>query len=262
MNNENEGHALYYNDDLITNLQLRWGEGFLSPGGEEEIARMMRDIDLSNQVGLDLGCGIGGYDAVLVKNHGAGKVIGIDIDAASIAMAKTMAKRDGLESRLEFIKVESGPLPFEDEAFDFVFSKDAIVDLPEKSPVFTELYRVTKPGGAIVVSDWFRSDEPYTEEMKKWATTGDETYEMDSLASASNYISDAGFVDVERDDRNDWFKGFARDEYERLKGPLFAVYIEKFGEDQAKSSVENARIRWLLAEQGQLRPGHLRAWKP
>jgi phosphoethanolamine N-methyltransferase len=173
-----------------------------------------------------------------------------------------LANQNGAGDKLEFLQVEPGPLPFEDETFDFVFSKDAIVDLPEKPPVFRELFRVTKSGGWVVGSDWFRSDEPYTEEMRKWATTGDETYEMDSLTGAAAYVSEAGFVDIDLDDRNDWFREFARDEYERLKGPLFPVYVGKFGEEQAKTSVENARVRWLLAEQGQLRPGHIRGRKP
>ncbi len=55
MATENEGHALYYTDDLITNLQLRWGEGFMSPSGEKELARMMHGIDVANLFGLDFG---------------------------------------------------------------------------------------------------------------------------------------------------------------------------------------------------------------
>lgn len=262
MSDENEGHALYYNDDLVTNLQLRWGDGFLSPGGEAEIARMLRGIDLTGKTGLDFGCGIGGYDFVLANNHGVGKVVGIDIDGAKISAAKAVSSKRGLDGKIEFIKTEPGPLTFEDGSFDFVFSKDSIVESPEKISIFAELYRVTKRDGLIVVSDWFRGEAPYTEEMRKWATTGDETYRMDSLGSAAAYVSQAGFVDVEQDDRNDWFREFSKDEYERLKGPLFPVYVEKFGKEQAETSVENARIRWVLAEQGQLRPGHIRARKP
>ena len=262
MTGETDGHALYYNDDLVTNLQLRWGAGFLSPGGEEEIARMLRGIDLSDQRGLDFGCGVGGYDFLLIDNHGAGKVVGIDIDGAKIATAKAVAAERGLDGRIEFREVEQGPLSFEDEVFDFVFSKDSIVELPEKISIFAELFRVTKRGGWIILSYWFRSQFPYTDEMRKWATTGDETYEMESLSGAAACVSQAGYVDIELDDRNDWFQGFAKDEYERLKGPLFPVYVEKFGKEQAETSVENAQIRWVLAEQGQLRPGHIRARKP
>lgn len=255
-------HALYYTSDLVANLQLRWGTGFLSPGGEQELARMVGGIDLTGKAVLDFGCGVGGYDALLVKNHAAAKVIGIDIDAAKLSAAKALAEREGLAGRLEFVQVEPGPLGFPDNSFDVAFSKDSIIELPAKEEIFRQLQRVIKPGGTLVVSDWFRSDEPYTEEMREWAMTGDETYEMDSITSARDCILRAGFTDAEIDDRNEWFKSYSRDEYERLKGPLFQVYVEKFGMQQAVKSVENARIRNLLAEQGQLRPGHIRARKP
>jgi phosphoethanolamine N-methyltransferase len=259
---EDRQHALYYSDRLIENLQLRWGEGFMSPGGAEELARMLRGMEIAGRSGIDLGCGIGGYDVLLVADHGAGHVVGVDIDGASLASARERANARRLSDRLEFRHVAPGPLPFDGGTFDFAFSKDSIVDLPDKPAAFAELYRVVKPGGAIVVSDWFRSEEPYTEEMRAWATTGEETYEMDTLASAGALVAQAGFEAVELDDRNDWFRALAREEYERLAGPLFPVYVERFGEAQANTSVENARVRLLLADQGQLRPGHVRARKP
>lgn len=262
MTHETPQHALYYTDALIENLQLRWGEGFLSPGGAEELGRMLTGFDLRGLRILDLGCGLGGYDRLMVERHGAGHVTGVDIDAASLAMADGMRRSRGLQDRLSFRQVAPGPLPFGDGAFDLIFSKDSIVDLPEKAPVYDELFRLCQPGGAIVVSDWFRSEAPMTPEMRAWATTGDETYEMDTLASAAADLERAGFRQIETDDRNGWFRDYARDEYNRLRGPLYDTYAERFGADQAQSSVENARIRALLAEQGQLRPGHIRGRKP
>ncbi|MEI4233775.1 methyltransferase domain-containing protein [Roseovarius sp. D22-M7] len=255
-------HALYYTDALLENLQLRWGEGFLSPGGAPELRRMLSGLDVAGRSVLDLGCGIGGYDVLLVEDHGAAHVTGVDIDAASLAQARRTAQERGLQDRLSFREVAPGPLPFPDGGFDMVFSKDAIVDLPDKGAAFAELYRVAAPGAPIAISDWFRSEAPYTPEMRDWATEGDETYEMDTLASAAEHLRAAGFTDLDLDDRNDWFRDYARDEYERLKGPLFDTYVARFGAEQAQKSVENARIRALLAEQGQLRPGHIRARKP
>ena len=259
MTDDGDGHALYYTDDLVVNLQLRWGDGFLSPGGAEELARMLRGIDLSGMRGLDFGCGIGGYDMALVAEHGAAHVTGIDIDAAKLADARARAARAGLTAQLDYVEVAPGPLAQKDGAFDFAFSKDSIIELPEKAEIFGELYRVLRPGGLLIVSDWFCADAPYTPEMRDWATTGDETYQMDTLTSAAAMIAAAGFADIETDDRNDWFRAYSRDEYERLKGPLFETYVARFGAAQAHRSVENARIRNLLAEQGQLRPGHIRA---
>ena len=121
------------------------------------------------------------------------------------------------------------PLPFRDRTFDTVFTKDSIVDLPEKAPVFDEMFRVARPGAWIFLSDWFRSEAPFTEEMRAWATEGGETYEMDTLESAAAALSAAGFTQIETDDRNGWFRDFARDEYKRLKGPLFDTYVARFG---------------------------------
>jgi SAM-dependent methyltransferase len=261
MTDESEKHELYYTSDLVTNLQLRWGEGFLSPGGESELARMLQGHDLYGKSVIDFGCGVGGYDVLLVKNHEAARVVGVDIDAAKLNAARALADAENLGDRLEFVQTQPGPLPFENNSFDVAFSKDSIIELPEKNEIFRELFRVVRPGGLLVISDWFRSNAPYTEEMREWATTGDETYEMDSISSARDCILEAGFIDAELDDRNDWFRVYSRDEYERLKGSLYQTYVEKFGEEQARTSVENARIRALLADQGQLRPGHIRARK-
>lgn len=261
MNASTTDHALYYSDDLMANLQLRFGEGMLSPGGAKELAELVGPIDVTGQLGLDLGCGIGGYDSLLVAEHGAAHITGIDINAAAVNIARQRANDAGLSDRLTFKVVEAGPLPFPGAEFDFCFSKDSIVDIPDKSHVLAELYRVLRPGGHLLISDWFRSNAPYTAEMKAWATTGDETYEMASLASTAKALSAAGFIKIEAEDRSDWFVEFCRDELDRLSGPLRSVYEEKFGKESALRSIENSRVRLVLAEQRQLLTGHIRARK-
>jgi phosphoethanolamine N-methyltransferase len=255
-------HALYYTDTLVEKLQLRWGDGFLSPGGEDELVRMLGDVSVRGCLILDLGCGVGGYDTLLVEAHGAEKVVGVDIDSASVDLARRRVLSAGLGDRLEFRHVSPGPLPFGDASFDIVFSKDTIVDLPDKQSAIDELFRVLIPGGTIVLSDWFRAEGPMTPEMRAWTSEGDETYEMATLAETGEELARSGFTDLVTEDRNAWFKDYARQEYERLKGPLFETFVERFGREDAKRSVENARVRALLAEQGQLRPGHVRAVKP
>jgi hypothetical protein len=42
MDEDRPAHALYYDDDLVANLQLRWGAGFMSPGGRAELTHMIR----------------------------------------------------------------------------------------------------------------------------------------------------------------------------------------------------------------------------
>jgi SAM-dependent methyltransferase len=257
-------HALYYSDQLVENLQLRWGNGFMSPGGAAELARMLRDIDVWGREGLDFGCGVGGYDRLLVREHGASVVCGVDLGAAVIAEALASAQAQGLADRLRYLVVESGALPFEDASFGFVFSKDAIVEVPDrdKPEVLRELYRVTEPGGWAILGDWFRGPDEYTREMREWATSGGEVYEMVTIAEAAEWLRKAGYTDVSFEDRNVWYRTFARDEYERLGGALRSEYVDRFGEAYAAKALENARVRALLADQGQLRPGHVRGRRP
>jgi SAM-dependent methyltransferase len=95
MDEDRPAHALYYDDDLVANLQLRWGAGFMSPGGRAELAHMIRGVDLSGREGLDFGCGVGGYDRLLVTEHGAAAVYGIDLGAAVVAEAQDRAEAEG-----------------------------------------------------------------------------------------------------------------------------------------------------------------------
>ena len=52
-----------------------------------------------------------------------------------------------------------------------------------------------------------------------------------------------------------------RDEHERLKGPSTPPTSKGSAKSPTATAVENARIRSLLADQGQLRPGHVRGWR-
>ena len=63
-----------YTGNLISMLEVVWGEGWLSPGGPEEVARVLDGIDLKGKSVLDIGCGVGGVDFLLVEDHGAGFV--------------------------------------------------------------------------------------------------------------------------------------------------------------------------------------------
>ena len=56
--------------------------------------------------------------------------------------------------RIEIRLVEPGPLPFDDGSLDVVFSKDSIVHIADKEWLCGEAFRVLRPGGWFVASDW------------------------------------------------------------------------------------------------------------
>ncbi len=124
-------------------LQFMWNEGFLSPGGPEEVAAMSGGIDLKGKHGS----GLGGIDILLATAHGAAYVIGVDVEAQLVEAASCLIASKGLSERIAFKLAEPGRLPFADASFDVVFSKDAMVHIDDKVALYAEVLRVLKPGG-------------------------------------------------------------------------------------------------------------------
>jgi hypothetical protein len=52
--------VVLYDDAMIEFFEALSGKGFLSPGGPEELARILDGLDLAGRVVLDIGCGSGG----------------------------------------------------------------------------------------------------------------------------------------------------------------------------------------------------------
>jgi len=249
-----------YDEAMQALLQLVWGDGFLSPGGPAEIARLLEGSDINGCTVLDIGSGLGVVDLLLVEQHGAGHVVGIDIEPDLIARAKTRIERAGLADRIDAVCVEPGPLPFPDEQFDVVFSKDAIVQIPGKAALFSEIRRVLKPGGRFIASDWLRGGEgDYSPEMLEFFRLEGITYNMASPAETEAALAAAGFVEIEVKDRNDWYRDLARHELARMEGPLRATIVEHIGAAKAAHFLANWRQLVKVLERGELRPCHLKA---
>ena len=148
-----------YDDTAIRFLEALWGEGYLSPGGPEEVYRVVDGLSLDGKSILDIGCGAGGITLHLVARHGAARATGFDVEKPVIETARRRALRQGLADRVSFVQAPPGPLPFWDTSFDVVFSKDALLHVPDKDALFAEIFRVLKPGGVFAASNWMISHD-------------------------------------------------------------------------------------------------------
>jgi len=252
-----------YDDSMQTLLQLLWGDGFLSPGGAEEVARVLEGSDIRGCRVLDIGAGLGAVDQLLVASHGAGSVVGVDVDPGLLRQMDQRIARAGLADRIRSQLVEPGPLPFVANSFDVVFSKDSIVQIPDKPALFAEVHRVLRPGGRFLASDWLRGGSgPYSMEMMEFFRLEGIAYNMASLEESAATLRSAGFVDVEVRDRNAWYLGLAERELASLAGPMRSLIVERIGPAKAEHFIANWRQLVVVVRRGELRPGHLRAVKP
>ncbi len=252
-----------YDRDAIAFLEELWGEGFLSPGGPEEVARLLDGVDLTRKTVVDIGCGTGGITVALVRDYGAAKVTGLDVEEPVCALSRQRAEEAGFSDRIEILQVEPGPMPLPDASVDIVFSKDSIVHIPDKETLARDAFRVLKPGGMFVASDWLIShDGDPSPEMADYIAKEDLDFGMASPSRYRKALEAAGFVDISLKNRNSWYREIARDELERLE----KVDREKFEAVLPPGHLESQIATWramlVVLETGEHCPHHFRAAKP
>jgi len=254
-----EGH---YGPKQLNLLKVVWGEGFLSPGGTDEIDEIMKGIDASNKSFLDIGCGCGGAAIHLIKKHSAKSVIGIDIESLVIKKAEELAAKHKLFNLTDFRCVKPGPLDISNETVDIVFSKEVFLHFPNKEYLLKDIYRVLKPNGMIVVSDWMRADDnPPSKQMLEYiAAEGLDMY-MCSLKHYEQLLKNTGFTDITLKDRNTWYLNKAKQELADIEGSLKKKVIDVIGLEETNGAIDIWKKLIGVLEIGEHRPGHFRAVK-
>ena len=255
------GHENEYDDSMVAMLELIWGEGFMAPGGEGHVAKMVEGIELEGRSVLDIGCGLGGPACILAGAYGA-HVVGTDLEAPLIERARQRAASQGLGDRARFEVVKPGPLGFEDDSFDLVVSSGGVTQTADKLGIFRECLRVLEPGGSLSAYDWMRSEGDYSDDMKYWFEMEGLTYAMETLRGQEETLRQAGFEDIRVVDASAWFRAQVRREYEQLRTSDFPRLVELVGRKAADHAVEDWRATVVVCEKQEMLQVYTRARVP
>ena len=143
---------------------------------------------------LDLGPGTGLDLLIAARKVGpSGQVIGVDMTDEMITKAKENIKVAGVKN----VEVRKGlieNLPVESSSVDWVISNCVINLSPEKEKVFSEIARVLKPGGRMIVSDIV------AENIQEWMRKNKNLYSacISGAISEEEYLSGLRKVGLEK----------------------------------------------------------------
>ncbi|KAJ2463947.1 Delta(24)-sterol C-methyltransferase, partial [Coemansia sp. RSA 2322] len=158
----------YYN--LVTDFyEYGWGESFhfarRSKGESfrDSIRRQEQYLFGNAQIRpgmkvLDVGCGVAGPARECIRFTGA-HVTGLNNNDYQIQRANIYAAKYKQQDYSTFVKGDFMDMPFEDNTFDVTYSIEATCHAPVLKDVYSQMYRVLKPGGTFAIYEWCVTDK-------------------------------------------------------------------------------------------------------
>ncbi len=177
---------------------------------------------------LDIGAGYGGAARYLARTYGC-KVTCLNLSEVENDRNREFNRQEGLDELIEVHEGSFENLPFQDNAFDLVWSQDAILHSGERERVLEEVTRVLQPKGSFVFTDPMAANDA---EKKNLQPILDRLH-LDSLGSPGFYkreLSKLGLTNVEFEDLTDYLTlhyGRVLEELEKREGEL----ADRIGED-------------------------------
>ncbi|TDD49909.1 glycine/sarcosine N-methyltransferase [Saccharopolyspora elongata] len=161
----------YYNSEDADNFYYHvWGGNDIHVGiyqtpdedidsaSRRTVERMADKVEITPDTRiLDIGSGYGGAARHLAETYGC-KVSCLNLSEVENARNLEFTRAAGLD---ELIEVKDGSfedIPFQDNAFDIVWSQDAILHSGDRERVLEEVSRVLKGGGSFIFTDPMAAD--------------------------------------------------------------------------------------------------------
>ncbi len=169
---------------------------------------------------LDLGSG-GGFDCFLAARAvgNKGHVIGVDMTPEMITKSRRNAEKAGF-GNVDFRLAEMENLPVADEIVDVIISNCVINLSPEKERVFSEAFRVLKPGGRLAISDVVATAEMPDAVKQDMAMYAGCIAGASSIQELESALHRAGFMNIQvkpkaesRTFIRDWMPGSKIEDY-------------------------------------------------
>ncbi|MGZ3810008.1 MAG: class I SAM-dependent methyltransferase, partial [Bacteriovorax sp.] len=133
------------------------------------------------------------------------KVIGVDISEGMLKFGVEKINKLGLQNKIELKLGDSESLPFPENSFDLVCTREVLHLLPYPENPVSEIFRVLKPGGKFVVGQIL----PFSEVDGAWMyrifkKKQPLIYNMFQEEDFRKMLLSAGFIDLHMTEMNVW----------------------------------------------------------
>ena len=221
----------------------------LAPVDEFHIRGRAATLELARAAGLDankhvldVGSGIGGTSRCLAMEFGC-RVTGIDLTDEYCRAAEMLSSKVGLADLVDYRQGDATNLPFEDGAFDVVWTEHVAMNIPDKTRLYGEMHRVLKPGGTLAIYDVLAGPSEAVLFPVPWARTPDTSF-LVQPNELRRLLEDAGFTIADWSDTteaaHEWFmalaekirkEGFPLLGFHLLMGPDFREMAQNQGKN-------------------------------
>ena len=145
--------------DSVRKAYRRWAPIYDSTFGRLTDAGRQQAVDLVNGLGgrvLEVGVGTG----ISLPAYDAGvRVTGIDLSTEMLEKARKRARSARLANVEDIIEMDAADLRFDDGSFDVVVAMYVLTVVPDPKAVMSELNRVCKTGGDVIILNHFSSED-------------------------------------------------------------------------------------------------------
>jgi ubiquinone/menaquinone biosynthesis C-methylase UbiE len=125
----------------------------LHPGGLALTSRLAAYLGIraSSDV-LDAGSGLGATAVHLSRTIGC-RVTGVTLEDEGIAVGSELARREGVEDRVSWVRSDIQKIELEAKSFDFILVECVLSIIADKAGALRRLHRLLKPGGRLGLTD-------------------------------------------------------------------------------------------------------------